>query len=53
MSPSLRVQVNEIIEFIAERTVQVTLWPTGFVLRMPADLQTKQAWRGYIVLSEH
>lgn len=43
MSPSLHVQVNQFIEFIAESAVQVTPWPTGFVFRVPADLQTKQA----------
>jgi hypothetical protein len=39
VSPSLHVQVNKFIEFLAGRAVQVTPWPTGFVLRMPADLQ--------------
>ena len=48
MSPSLHVQVSEIIEFIAEGAVQVTPWPTGLVLRMPADLQLSR--RGVHIL---
>jgi hypothetical protein len=41
-----QVQVNGFIVFIAERAIQVTPWPTTFLLRRPGDPQTMQTSRG-------